>query len=263
MKRRASGFLIAIVALTVIASNTDMARAASISLGAGKDNTLFENADGNLSSGAGPHVYSGLTGNQDDFNIRRSLLAFDVAGGIPAGSTINSAELTLEMTKKQAAAGSMLTGLHRLTSDWGEGASFSPAGAGAAAAVGDATWLHTFSPGSSWGTAGGDFGGAASATLSVDALGSYTWGSTAALVADVQDMLDNPGTDFGWVLIGDEATENSARQFGSRENGNSEYRPTLLIEYTEVPEPSTLALLLSVGLIGLVIRTRSVLGEKK
>jgi hypothetical protein len=263
MKRSIGGLLIAIMAFTVIALNSDVVRATSISLGAAKDNTLFENADGNLSSGAGPHVYSGLTGHQDDFNIRRSLLAFDIVGSIPAGSTINSAELTLEMTKKQAAAGPMLTGLHCLTSDWGEGASVSPAGAGATALAGDATWLHTFSAGSLWGTAGGDFAVAASATLSVDALGSYTWGSTAAFVADVQDMLDNPGTDFGWVLRGDEATEHSARQFGSRENGTEANRPVLLIDYTEVPEPSTLALLLGAGLVGLVSRRNQLKRNKK
>ncbi len=252
MKRSIGGLLIAIMAFTVIASNVDIVRATSISLGAAKDNTLFENADGNLSSGAGQHVYSGLTGHQDGFNIRRSLLAFDVVDSIPAGATINSAELTLEMTKKQIAAGPMLTGLHRLTSDWGEGASVSPAGAGTVAAAGDATWLHTFSPGSLWGTAGGDFAAAASATLSVDALGSYTWGSTAAFVADVQDMLDNPGTDFGWALIGNEAVPTTARQFGSRENANAAFRPTLLIDYTEMPEPSTLALMLGAGLVGLM-----------
>jgi len=47
--------------------------------------------------------------------------------------------------------------LHRVTSDWGEGASSAVNGAGASALTGDSTWLRTFYDTVSWGTNGGDY----------------------------------------------------------------------------------------------------------
>ena len=49
--------------------------------------------------------------------------------------------------------------------------------------------------------------------------------------ARLQDMLDNPGLNFGWILLGDEITPRSARALGSREDPIASQRPTLTIEY--------------------------------
>ena len=68
----------------------------------------------------------------------------------------------------------------------------------------DATWIHTFYPGSFWTTPGGDFDATASGSTSVDGEGSYSWGSTAQMVADVQGWLDTPANNHGWILIGPE-----------------------------------------------------------
>ena len=72
----------------------------------------------------------------------------------------------------------------------------------------------------------------------MNANGGYTWGTTPQMVADVQTWLDKPATNFGWLLKGDE-TQRSAKRFDSKENGNSNVRPVLLVEY-DLPEPSVI-----------------------
>ena len=50
-------------------------------------------------------------------------------------------------------------------------------------------------------TKAGDFSGTVSADQSVGAIGQYVW-SSAQMVADVQSWLDNPSTNFGWLVKG-------------------------------------------------------------
>jgi len=52
---------------------------------------------------------------------------------------------------------------------------------------------------------GGDFSAIVSASQSVGPVGFYTWNSTQ-MVSDVQSWLDNPGFNFGWLVLGDEST---------------------------------------------------------
>jgi hypothetical protein len=52
-----------------------------------KDNTIYGESN-DLSNGAGTSLFAGVTAMSA---IRRALLAFDVAGTLPAGSTITSA----------------------------------------------------------------------------------------------------------------------------------------------------------------------------
>mgnify|MGYP003573010621 CR=1 FL=1 len=61
-----------------------------------KDNTLYQDTSGGLSNGAGAHFFAGMTAAGA---ARRAVLAFDIAGSIPAGSTITSVALTLNMSK--------------------------------------------------------------------------------------------------------------------------------------------------------------------
>jgi len=206
------------------------AEADVVTLPAVADNTLYESATGDISNGAGENFFSGSTANQ---GVRRALLAFDVAGSIPPGATIDSVTLTLNMNRSQRAGTETFT-LHRVLADWGEGTSVGDGqgGGGGIATSGDATWLHTFYPSSFWASPGGDYVAAASASLSVGGKGSYTWGSTAGLVSDVQGWLDAPSTDFGWILIGNEAVVETAKRFGSRENRTTANRPQLVINFT-------------------------------
>jgi hypothetical protein len=58
------------------------------------------------------------------------------------------------------------------------------------------------------------------------------------MAADVQDWLDSPASNFGWILIGDEATPFSAKRYASSDNPVVEDRPTLTVDYTAAPAGS-------------------------
>jgi hypothetical protein len=201
-----------------------------VTLSPSKDNTLYESVAGELSNGAGQHFFVGRT-NQPANSIRRALIAFDIAGHIPANSTILSATLTLNMS--QTTSTSHTVSLHRVTADWGEGTSMAAGneGSGAPSTTGDATWLHRFFDTILWSSLGGDFVATPSAETSVGALGTYTWGSTQAMVNDVQQWLNTPGSNFGWLLKGNEATQPTSKRFDSRENTNPALRPVLTVTY--------------------------------
>ena len=204
------------------------AAATTVVLAPVRDNTLYQSATGALSNGAGAYFFAGATAG---LALRRAVLAFDVAGNVPAGAQIASARLELRMTR--ALEGARTVELRRLTADWGEGTSDADGseGDGAAATLGDATWIHTFWATTTWASAGGDFAATASASQTVDGIATYSWGPTAAMASDVQSWLDAPEGNFGWVLIGDESISATAKRFNSRENGDTPNRPKLEIVY--------------------------------
>lgn len=217
-------------------------------LSASKDNTLFEDAQGDVSDGIGAYFYVGSTGPTAGNALRRATLAFDIAGSIPAGSIINSVTLTLHLSKNPPTGTAQSLELHSLLADWGQGtsdadgpASTSAGGAGIAATAGDATWLNRFfgsAPVSLWATPGGDFAASASATTSVNAIGNYSW-TSATLTTEVQGWLDNPASNFGWLIRNaDEISSATARRFDSRENGTAANRPKLTVDFT--PPPSVI-----------------------
>jgi hypothetical protein len=196
-----------------------------------KDNTLYESVSGSLSNGAGMHFFAGKN-NQN--SIRRGILAFDVASRLPTGSTIDSVKLTLNMSKT-VSSGTTVS-LHRVEADWGEGSSVGTGGGGGEGGGGtsstdDATWIHTFFNTANWTNAGGDFSATVSASQTVAGIGTYTWGSTPQMVADVQDWLDNPTNDFGWILIGNESQSQTSKRFDSKENPTDANRPKLTVYY--------------------------------
>ncbi len=191
-----------------------------------KDNTLYENNTGSLSNGTGPHVFAGIT--RSGFR-RRALVAFDVAGQIPPGSHITRAALTMHVSK--TVSGAEPATLRRVTKNWGEGSSNAGGasdGGGAEAVSNDATWLHTFFPSSTWTNPGGDFDASTDATASVATSG--TWESEA-MIARVQQWLDQPATNFGWIVFGNESRTGSAKRLDSREAQPETVRPSLTIEY--------------------------------
>jgi len=217
--------------LPVVAGFPSLAPADVVTLPASKDNTLSETSDGSLSDGAGRHFFAGRTDQSPGDDVRRGLLEFDVAGAIPPGSVIHSAALELHMSKTQA--GPEDVSLHRALAEWGEGASDPGGGegSGASSEAGDATWLHTFYPGSFWVAEGGDFNVFPSATTSVDRDGTYRWESPAS-AADVQAWLDAPASNHGWVVVGDEGVDKSAKRFDGRSIGDASKRPRLIVQFT-------------------------------
>lgn len=258
----------------ILSATAQLAVAAQVTLAPSKDNSLIQvtsaAAASQLSNGLGD-IFVGRT-NQDGqgpatISKRRGLLAFDIAGsGIPAGATITS--VTLKMRDVMGLNGDRNVTLHRTSADWGEGTSFQSGGMGAAATTGDATWFYRFydaaTPAASipWATPGGDYAPTASGgSIVSDDLGagqSFTWSSATnpAMLADLQSWLANPAANFGWTLIGDESAGQTAKRLNSSESTTApNVPPSLVIEYTAVPEPSTLALA-AFAFIGFHIRRR-------
>jgi hypothetical protein len=137
------------------------------------------------------------------------------------------------MNVSRTQAGAQNIQLHRLLADWGQGTSDAilNEGSGVTATPGDATWLHRFHNTQLWKTPGGELVESASAGITVAGEGSYAWGSTAQMVADVQGWLDNPAGNFGWLLRGSEGPRQTAKRFDSMENTTTGSRPMLVIEY--------------------------------
>ncbi len=202
-------------------------RADSVTLTPVQDNTLFGFGATTFSNGAGSHLFAGATQSGSE---RRALMQFDFSS-IPAGSTINSVSLTLNLSRG-AQNGSHSIFLHRLLADWGESTSDAPGseGTGAPAAIGDATWDYRYYNIVPWGTPGGDFVPTASASTVVSVIGRYSW-SSSQMATDVQNWLDGTATNYGWILIGNE-TFGTAKRFDSRENVNPAVHPSLLIDFT-------------------------------
>ncbi len=214
-----------------------------------KDNTLYEPiAQDNfldMSDGAGPTMFSGKVKDADADPgpgtrpaLRRAVLAFTIAGNIPAGATINSVQLTLYVDKVGQTA-SFNVDLHRLLADWGEGTSNtgnSRQGRGEPPTPGDATWHHTFYPDQYWSLPGGDYSLTVSDSRSVGNVGFYTWGSTSGMVADVQSWLNTPSQNYGWIILSNETTSQTTKRFATRENTGQtsgvSWKPKLVVNYT-------------------------------
>jgi len=278
--KRFARILIVIVFATVEAAS--LASAETISLLPSKDATIFgasinegiPNTDGqglyNRSNGAGPGLFSGGNGA---LAPHRALIQFDIAGNLPQGAIINSAQLTMHIGIVAGSGGAPGLGdqnprtmdLHRLTNDWGEGitgansTTVGGTGQGFPANPGDATWNERHFGSTPWTTPGGDFVQTVSGSLAVGSVffSPQTWQSTSQMVADVQSWLTDPADNFGWILINrDENARQTHRAFFSKEaeaNGLANaIGPRLLIDYTLAPVPVPAAIwLFGSGLMAL------------
>jgi glucose/arabinose dehydrogenase len=204
--------------------------------GASRDNTLFERVAGDKSNGAGTGIFIGKVGAAGDFALRRAVVAFDLSE-LPPGAAVNSVSVTFTVNQvPQQGASPDTAALHLLQSDWGEGASAPPfglGGAGAQSQPGDATWIHRFYDTDFWLAPGGDFEDVASATTPFGTSNpeTMTFESTAQLVADVQSWLDNPASNFGWMVRGNELAVKNARRIASRES-DTDPGPVLTVDYS-------------------------------
>ena len=202
------------------------------------DTTLYEDANGRLGNGAGQYLFVGRTWDENGIDklLRRALVKFDL-GGVPRGSTIDSASFSITINQVPPAASSAIISLHTVTRTWGEGASNAPGaeGRGSMAQVNDATWLHRFHDSEVWDSPGGDFVPEAVASEPISGSPqSVTFATSPQLVAAVQAWVDNPSANHGWALLGDEVLPKNARRILSREYpgpGN----PLLTIEFTPAP----------------------------
>lgn len=233
MRTRSTRGGLALAALVCTIGMTPPARADVVMLQASKDTSLFETTAGTTSAGGADGIYVGRTGQSDGTAVRRGLVAFDLAE-IPQGSTINSVSLRMFVAIASPVTPTTNIAVYRVLGDWGEGTAITTSGnSGAPAQAGDATWLHQFFPNDQWITVGGDFVATSSAEQIVGGTGTtVTWTSTPPLVEDVQGWVDNPASNFGWMLRGNESLSRTARKFASSEFGTPNSRPLLTVDFT-------------------------------
>jgi len=190
--------------------------------------------DADIANGSGRYLFTGRTAGGD---IRRTLLRFDLSA-IPAGSTIDSATLTLFMN--HTTSGTVNNSLHVITSSWTEGTSDpgGEEGGGTGAEQNDVTWIYrsynepTPLASPAWTAPGGDFVLTPSDTTPVNAAGqSYTWAS-AQMTLDIQSWLDSPADNHGWIVIGNEISNTTTKRFISRQHTNPALHPTLAVSFT-------------------------------
>jgi hypothetical protein len=191
----------------------------TVNLNPSQDNSIYSESSNSNGTGA---LFSGYTCSG---NSRRALIQFDIAGSLPAGATVTAVTLTLNVMSTGGSATAENYAIYPLATAWGEGTSFGT-GTGAAPVFPDATWNDS-QLGTPWGTPGGAYGASSANTVLTDVMGLYNW-SSAQMVTDVQNWLNTPSSNHGWILIGDETATCTARMFGSSEQGVD---PVLSITY--------------------------------
>ena len=161
-----------------------------------------------------------VVGTNNKSQSSRALLQFDIAGSIPTNATITSAALTVTVVMAPPSPVNSTFDLRALLLPWSES---------------DATWTNRLNS-TPWSTPGGAAGLDYSINISQtnffgSTTGLYTFVSNSSLVANVQNWLQNPGTNFGWIVISESQGVNSTeRTLASREvTANA---PTLLVQFT-------------------------------
>ncbi len=248
---------LALLALAGLAASGAAAQEV-VNLGPTKDNTLYENSSGDISNGQGEYLFSGRTKGSE---LRRpSLPSTRRPRSRPArrfkarpSRWLSHASRTTRRTRSS---------LHRLTADWGEGASDAPdeEGGGTSAEPGDATWLHSFYDSEPqlatfWAAEGGDYDGTSSASTSV--------GAARHLHLDVYGAdagRSGLARHAGFQLRLDPDRERSDRRIGQAvqlaPEPGAATRPLLAVTYT--PPAATRRLLLTGRLVhGRRLRARA------
>ena len=248
----------------------------TIEIPASQDVTLFGGSDATTNNtSSGPGMFVGTDGNKAP---KRALVEFNIASAIPAGSTINSASLTLYLGMVAGAAGGSSgtttprnINLYTISDPWNgstDGTSadkkdsipasgFGGTGHGYAPNTGDSTWNYSMYNTTAWTNPGGDFSTTVSSTLtdtSTWTLGeAYTWPSTSMMVLNVQNWLDGTTVNNGWVLKNTDETDSlTFRAFytaeGAAEQSVPQYAPELTVDYTPAPEPTSMMIFLAAPL---------------
>lgn len=213
----------------------DIGTRAEVTLTPVKDNTLYEDATGSVSNGAGEYIVVGKYSTSK----RRGLVKFDLSS-IPSTATVGEASLEVDVLGSVHA---VEISLFNAEKEWGEGTSNAAGNetVGATRTKYDATWTYSTYSTASWDTAGGDYNfDRPVATRVVGAAGVYTWESASPLVASVQDWVTDPGSNYGWVLASNEKTALTNKQILSRQNGDPARQPKLHVSYY-VSAPATAA----------------------
>ena len=221
---------LSLVAFAASLSLSSASAQSVLSLISSKEATLNQSNNGSVANGAGTRMFVGRVASMGSFGRRRALAKWDVAAAIPAGSRILAVKLDM-WVDTSGGIFPQSTQAYRVLQDWSEGTVVPPryGGAGAPATAGSCTWLHTNYPSQFWNNPGGDFASTPSFNFDMPNLGAILTPPLAGLIADVQDMLDNPANNHGWLFKTPEIQTANARAILTHEA--SGLQPKLQITY--------------------------------
>jgi hypothetical protein len=197
--------------------------AATVTLAPLADTRISEQSP-DFNFGTDSELVIGTQGPSAGTTRNRGLLRFDLSGQVRPGSEITSVALTLTAAKVPLGGVDSVFEIRRVLREWG---------------TSNVTWNSRLGTAATWSSAGAaapdDFSSTLSATQAVSGLDRYTFGSTTHLIADVQAWIDQPATNFGWIMLTQsEGVAKTARRFVSSEGGTG--APALVIEY--IPPPT-------------------------
>jgi spore coat protein A len=214
-----------------------------ITLPAVQDNVIY--SESNLSYGAGQCLQVGRPGLSTPRQplIRRSLLLFDLSS-IPAGSNIVSARLNL-FRFLPGGPGNRLY-VHRVSQDWGEGnegdsseCTARPKQWGRPPTETASTWRYRFFGARTvWSSESGDTVRGGSFESSFSDSGSLpSWMQAVGLegsgiARDVAGWVQDPASNHGWILRGDETLAGTGMRFASRQHPDTSLHPTLTVSFS-------------------------------
>ncbi|HEX7665288.1 MAG TPA: PA14 domain-containing protein, partial [Polyangiaceae bacterium] len=187
---------------------------------AGATDTSIEEATPTAADGSDGSIHADFDYPDGTNQNMEGLLRFDVSA-IPAGSTITSASITLNVTNRTTGTGYSLYPLSRA---W---------------TASQATW-NAAKSGSNWATPGArgtsDRSAAAIGTLTPTVTGKTTVTLNAAGLAAVQAWVADPSKNFGLVL--DTANDPDGLIVDSSEAATASNRPKLSVAYTPPSAPA-------------------------
>lgn len=218
--------------LLVLVGCTFSLSGATVSIHPVADTSLFEKfPDNNL--GASDNFPVGTVTKSDDRS--RALIRFAIGASVPKGSTISSVSLQIHIPRDPSNPMNSVFELRRVNVSWNEGTQ-APKN-GNLAADGETSWNHREAPSTGWTTPGGgiesDFLATVSSTVMTGAEGDFVFSSTDHLVADVQAWVNDPSSNYGWVIMNQsDSTRGTARRVSSRESNQA---PVLTITFEPPP----------------------------
>jgi len=227
MKCRLNGFYWPSLSAVLICT-ASFTRADTISLNPIADSAISE-GDPDTPQGTLGILVAGTTGPNEGATRNRALLKFDLAAVIPSNATVTSAALKVTVVSTSPLVTNLWFSLHKVAADWSEAA---------------VTWTNRLQPPAPWIIQGGDFATSVTQSNLITGVGAFTFISNPEMVADVQNWVRAPASNFGWVLLCQlEDLEKSIRKFGSREYSTNSSRPSLEVQFTPAPPPLALTLL--------------------
>ncbi len=174
------------------------------------------------------------SGRRNSADIYRPIISFNMSSlDLPQGTTIDNAILSLYFFRIPGSdtTGTRTHGVHKVQQspprDWNE----------------VQVTANNYTATAAWTSFGGDFNSTPTDTAAFSSAQLGSWLDFNVTV-DVQDFFQNQSGNFGWILRDqDESTDNTRRDFRSKEHTDTAQRPRLVVNFSDIQPPSVTSVL--------------------